>query len=63
MALRTGRVGINVTDLDRSRRFSPEVVGLEALGESTEDGRGLAFLGVATERAVAGAAPSCGYFD
>jgi lactoylglutathione lyase len=45
MALRTGHVGINVTDLDRSRAFYLEVLGLELLGESTEDGRRFAFLG------------------
>ncbi|MFB9745139.1 VOC family protein [Pseudonocardia sulfidoxydans] len=45
MALRTGHVGINVTDLDRSRRFYVELFGLEVLGESTEDGRRFAFLG------------------
>lgn len=45
MALRTGHVGINVTDLDRSRPFYLTVFGLEVLGESTEDGRRFAFLG------------------
>lgn len=45
MALRTGHVGLNVTDLARSRAFYVEVFGLEVLGESTQDGRGFAFLG------------------
>jgi lactoylglutathione lyase len=45
MALRTGHVGINVTDLGRSRAFYSEVLGLEVLGESTGDGRRFAFLG------------------
>lgn len=45
MALRTGHVGLNVTDLSRSRSFYLEVFGLEVLGESTEDGRRFAFLG------------------
>lgn len=45
MALRNGHVGLNVTDLERSRRFYTEVFGLEVLGESTEDGRRFAFLG------------------
>lgn len=45
MALRTGHVGINVTDLQRSKAFYLEVFGLEELAESTEDGRRFAFLG------------------
>ena len=45
MALRTGHVGLNVTDLARSRAFYVEVFGLDVLGESTQDGRAFAFLG------------------
>jgi lactoylglutathione lyase len=45
MALRNGHVGLNVTDLARSRAFYGEVFGLEVLGESTQDGRRFAFLG------------------
>src|SRR4051794_21683401 len=45
MALRTGHIGLNVTDLSRSRAFYVEVFDLEVLGESTQDGRGFAFLG------------------
>ncbi len=45
MALRTGHVGLNVTDLERSRAFYQQVFGLVVLGESTEDGRKFTFLG------------------
>jgi lactoylglutathione lyase len=45
MAVRTGHVGINVTNLERSLAFYVEVFGLEVLGQSTDDGRQFAFLG------------------
>ena len=45
MALRTGHVGLNVTDLERSKDFYTSVLGLEVLGESKEEGRRFAFLG------------------
>jgi catechol 2,3-dioxygenase-like lactoylglutathione lyase family enzyme len=45
MALRTGHVGLNVTDLSRSLPFYQQIFGLENLGESTEDGRRFVFLG------------------
>jgi catechol 2,3-dioxygenase-like lactoylglutathione lyase family enzyme len=45
MTLRTGHVGLNVTDLKRSRDFYQDVFGLELLGQSTEDGHRFAFLG------------------
>jgi catechol-2,3-dioxygenase len=38
-SLKTGHVGLNVTDLDRSHAFYAEVFGLEALAEGTEEGR------------------------
>jgi catechol 2,3-dioxygenase-like lactoylglutathione lyase family enzyme len=41
----TGHVGINVTDLDRSRRFYQQVFGWEVQAEGGEDGRRFAFLG------------------
>lgn len=47
-SLRTGHVGINVTDLDRSRSFYQRVLGLELAGESAPDTpaeRRHAFLG------------------
>jgi catechol 2,3-dioxygenase-like lactoylglutathione lyase family enzyme len=45
MAARTGHVGIDVTNLERSKQFYQAVLGLEILGESAEEGRRLAFLG------------------
>lgn len=45
MAVKTGHVGLNVTDLGRSSAFYQEVFGLEVLGQSTKDGRRFTFLG------------------
>lgn len=43
--LRTGHVGLNVTDLDRSLAFYRDALGLRTLGEGKEEGRRFAFLG------------------
>ncbi|WP_418957070.1 VOC family protein [Streptomyces tritici] len=43
--LRTGHVGINVTDLGRALGFYGEVLGFAVLAEGKEDGRRFAFLG------------------
>ncbi|MEU7552050.1 VOC family protein [Streptomyces sp. NPDC044571] len=43
--LRTGHVGLNVTDLDRSLAFYRDALGFALLGEGKEDGRRFAFLG------------------
>ena len=40
----TGHIGLNVSDLDRSKNFYQEVFGLAAVGESREEGRRFAFL-------------------
>ncbi len=45
MSLRTGHVGLNVTDLSRSVDFYRKVLDFEVLGESHEEGRRYAFLG------------------
>ncbi|GGL05522.1 VOC family protein [Planomonospora parontospora] len=45
MTLRTGHIGLNVSDLDTSRDFYRKVFGFEVVGESREDGRRYAFLG------------------
>ncbi|MEV6953243.1 VOC family protein [Streptomyces sp. NPDC051183] len=43
--LRTGHVGLNVTDLDRSLVFYRDVLGFGLLGEGKEGDRRFAFLG------------------
>ncbi|WP_328298661.1 VOC family protein [Streptomyces sp. NBC_00435] len=43
--LRTGHVGLNVTDLARSLAFYQGALGFEVLGEGKEEGRRFAFLG------------------
>ncbi|MGH7257983.1 MAG: VOC family protein, partial [Nitrospiraceae bacterium] len=42
--LQTGHVGLNVSDLDRSKGFYQQVFGLEVMGESQEEGRRFVFL-------------------
>ncbi|MCI0607409.1 VOC family protein [bacterium] len=46
MAFQSGHIGLNVTDLDRSKKFYRDVFGFEILRESREDGRRFAFLGI-----------------
>ncbi|MFB7662766.1 VOC family protein [Kitasatospora sp. NPDC056138] len=43
-SLRTGHVGLNVTDLDRSTAFYRTLLGLDLAAEGTETGRRYAFL-------------------
>lgn len=43
--LRTGHVGLNVTDLARSLPFYRDALGFEVLGEGEEEDRRFAFLG------------------
>jgi lactoylglutathione lyase len=42
--LATGHIGLNVTDLSRSKEFYRDVFGFEVKGESTEEGKQYAFL-------------------
>ena len=44
MTFQTGHIGLNVTDLDKSREFYQRVFGFTVAGESQEDGRRYAFL-------------------
>lgn len=44
MAFQTGHIGLNVTDLDRSKEFYGRVFGFTVSGESRENGRAYAFL-------------------
>ena len=41
----TGHVGLNVSDLSRSKMFYQEVLGFQLIGESQEEGRRFVFLG------------------
>lgn len=40
----TGHIGLNVTELTRSKRFYQEIFGFEVMAESQEQGREFAFL-------------------
>ncbi|WP_432133036.1 VOC family protein [Streptomyces sp. bgisy154] len=44
-ALRTGHIGLNVTDIARSLDFYRDVLGFIVIGEGKEEGRRYAFLG------------------
>lgn len=71
---KTGHVGLNVSDLDRSRDFYQQVFGFRVIGESRDTGRRYAFLGTeskleiysptgANERSAPDAhGPTCGFF-
>lgn len=45
IAPRTGHIGLNVTDLERSLAFYRDVLGFGVLGEGKEENRRFAFLG------------------
>jgi len=45
MRIQTGHVGLNVTDVTRSRDFYRRLLELDVLGEGTQEGRRFAFLG------------------
>ncbi|MFD5632376.1 MULTISPECIES: VOC family protein [unclassified Streptomyces] len=45
MTPRTGHIGLNVTDLDRSLGLYRDVLGFEVIGEGEEEDRRFAFLG------------------
>ncbi|MDX3754403.1 VOC family protein [Streptomyces mirabilis] len=45
MTLRTGHIGLNVTDLDRSLAFYRDVLGFGVIAEGKEEERRYAFLG------------------
>ena len=46
--LQTGHIGLNVSQLERSREFYKAVFGFEVTGESLKEGRRFAFLGDGT---------------
>jgi catechol 2,3-dioxygenase-like lactoylglutathione lyase family enzyme len=43
-AFQTGHIGLNVSELDRSRAFYQRVFGLDNVGESQQEGRRFVFL-------------------
>lgn len=43
-ALQTGHIGLNVTDIERSKEFYSKVFGFQLAGESEEEGRRFVFL-------------------
>jgi lactoylglutathione lyase len=43
--VQTGHIGLNVSDLERSKQFYQQVFGFEVLGESQEAGQQFVFLG------------------
>ena len=43
--LRTGHIGLNVTDIERSLAFYRDVLGYGVIAEGKEEGRRFAFLG------------------
>ncbi|MEW5977867.1 MAG: VOC family protein [Acidobacteriota bacterium] len=45
LSLETGHVGLNVSDLARSKQFYQNVLGLAVLGESRQVGKSFVFLG------------------
>jgi lactoylglutathione lyase len=45
LPFQTGHVGLNITDLNRSKNFYQQVFGFDVLMESQEPGRQFAFMG------------------
>ncbi len=43
--MKTGHIGINVSDIARSKEFYTQAFGLSVMGESAEAGKQFAFLG------------------
>ena len=43
-AFQTGHIGLNVSELDRSKAFYQRVFGLDIVGESQQEGRRFVFL-------------------
>jgi catechol-2,3-dioxygenase len=61
--LETGHVGLNVTNLERSKKFYQEVLGLTVMAESSKDGEKYAFLGDGNKLVVTLFEQSKGKFD
>lgn len=61
--MKTGHVGINVTDVARSSTFYRSIFGLETIAESDETDRSFALLGADGELVVALWGQGAGGFD
>ena len=45
MGIHTGHIGVNVTNMERSKKFYQDVFGFKLMTESSAEGRKFAFLG------------------
>ncbi len=61
--LQTGHVGLNVSDLGRSKNFYQDVFGFQLIGESLQEDRLFAFLGDGQKLVLALWQQSEGLFD
>ncbi len=61
--LQTGHVGLNVSDLGRSKNFYQDVFGFALMGESQQEDRRFAFLGDGEKLVLALWQQSEGLFD
>lgn len=63
MALQTGHIGLNVTDLERSKKFYQDVFGFQVVNESQAEGRKFVFLGDGQKLVLTLWEQSSGSFD